>query len=319
MATPARLEIVAIIGNGIIGHGVAQIFAVAGCGVRLIGRRPASLDAAMDRIRESLGRFVAHGLLASGDASGALERIRGSVSLDDAAGADLIVEAVTEDLALKHTIFERLDRLCPPPTVFASSSGQPASRLVARVARRERVVAAHFWNPPQLVPLVEVCAGPDTDPDVVPWLCEVLRRVGKEPVVLDREVDGFLGNRLQFALLREALALWAGGVASADAIDLAVKASFGRRLAITGPLESADVGGLDTMHAFSGFLFPSLDTSPGPPAAMGDLVRQGHRGLPSGRGIYDWSRRDGGALVAERVEELFRHLARDRSDGGTPA
>src|SRR5207249_3173378 len=131
--------------------------------------------------------------------------------------------------------FERLDRLCPPPTVFASSSGQPASRLVARVARRERVVAAHFWNPPQLVPLVEVCAGPDTDPDVVPWLCEVLRRVGKEPVVLDREVDGFLGNRLQFALLREALALWAGGVASADAIDLAVKASFGRRLAITGP------------------------------------------------------------------------------------
>jgi 3-hydroxybutyryl-CoA dehydrogenase len=129
-------------------------------------------------------------------------------------------------------------------------------------------------------------------------------------VVLDREIDGFIGNRLQFALLREALALWAAGVASAEAIDLAVKTSFGRRLSVTGPLESADVGGLDTMHAFSAFLFPSLDGSAEPPAAMGRLVAEGHRGLPSGRGIYDWSRRDGPALVRERVEELFRQLGR---------
>ena len=128
--------------------------------------------------------------------------------------------------------------------------------------------------------------------------------------MLDREIDGFLGNRLQFALLREALALWASGVASAEAIDLAVKTSFGRRLAVTGPLESADVGGLDTMHAFSAFLFPGLDRSAAPPDGMGALVRAGHRGLGSGRGIYDWSTRDGSRLVAERVEELFRHLTR---------
>src|SRR5262245_41242355 len=213
MATPARVERVTVIGNGIIGHGIAQLFAVAGTPVTLVGRREESLAAALEKIRASLERFRAHGLLGEADGALALGRIRTTTALDDAGGSDLVVEAVTEDLALKHAIFERLDHICPPPTVLASSSGQPASKLVARVQRRERVVAAHFWNPPQLIPLVEVCAGPDTVSDVVPWLSEVLRGIGKQPVVLDREIDGFIGNRLQFALLREALALWASGVA----------------------------------------------------------------------------------------------------------
>jgi 3-hydroxybutyryl-CoA dehydrogenase len=308
VAAPGRLAAVAVVGNGLIGHGVAQVFAAAGTPVRLIGRRRASLDAALERIRASLARFEAHGLTTAGDAAAALGRITAAPDLDAAGGADLVVEAVTEDLPLKHAIFERLDRICPPPAVLASSSGQPASRLTARVSRRERVVAAHFWNPPQLIPLVEVCAAPETAPDVVPWLCGVLRGIGKQPVVLEREIDGFIGNRLQFALLREALALWGSGVASAEAIDLAVKAGFGRRLAVTGPLESADLGGLDTFHAFCAFLFPGLEGGAAPPARMSELVRQGHRGLSSGRGIYDWAARDGQALVAKRVEELFRHL-----------
>jgi 3-hydroxybutyryl-CoA dehydrogenase len=286
------------------------VFAAAGHEVRLIGRSRDSLDRALGRIRESLGRFVGHELLAGNEVEGIVRRIRPSISLDAARDADLVVEAVPEDQALKHAVFERLDQVCPPPAVLASSSGQPASRLVDRVRRRERVIAAHFWNPPQLIPLVEVCAGPETAPDVAGWVCDVLRAVGKQPVVLEREVDGFLGNRLQFALLREALALWASGVASAEAIDLAVKTSFGRRLAVTGPLESADLGGLDTFHAFARFLFPGLDASPAPPPALGDLAQAGHRGLATGRGIYDWTRRDGPALVAARVEELFRHLRR---------
>jgi 3-hydroxybutyryl-CoA dehydrogenase len=310
MPQRSPLGTVAVVGNGLIGHGIAQVFAVAGHPVRLIGRSTASLEGAVQKIRDSLGQFERHGLVPADRAGAALARVTPTTALEAAADAGLVVEAVTEDLALKHAIFERLDRLCPPPAVLASSSGQPASRLVARVTHRDRVVAAHFWNPPQLIPLVEVCAGPETDPDVVPWLVAVLRDVGKQPVVVDREIDGFLGNRLQFALLREALALWAAGVASAEAIDLAVKTSFGRRLAVTGPLESADVGGLDTMHAFAAFLFPSLDVSPAPPEAMGALVRAGHRGLGTGHGLYDWSTRDGPALVARRVDELFRYLER---------
>lgn len=315
MSVPDQLDRVAVIGNGIIGHGVTQLFAAAGIPVRMIGRREESLRSALAKIRDSLERFKSEGLIAAGSATAALARITISTELESAAGAQLVIEAVTEDLPLKHGIFERLDRICPAPAVLASSSGQPASRLVARVTRRDRVIAAHFWNPPQLIPLVEVCAGPETDPAVVPWLTAILRRIGKQPVILQREIDGFLGNRLQFALLREALALWADGVASAEAIDLAVKMSFGRRLAATGPLESADLGGLETMHAFAAFLFPSLATNAEPPAAMEESIRTAKR---TGRtpAMSDWERRDRAAVQAARTELLFYHL---RRDGGVPA
>ncbi len=178
---------------------------------------------------------------------------------------------------------------------------------------RERVIAAHFWYPPQLIPLVEVCAGPATAPELVPRLCEILRAVGKEPVVIDKEIAGFIGNRIQFAALREAWALWASGIASAAAIDAVVRNSIGRRLGITGPIESADVGGLDTMVAFARFLQPHLDAAPLPPPALDRLVAAGHRGLASGRGVYDWSSRDGGALLDARKAELFRWLKADRA------
>lgn len=312
MATPDRLDTVAVIGNGIIGHGIAQIFALAGKRVVMIGRNPASLEAARAKIRASLDQLIGHGLTDAATAEAALARIATATDLKQAAGAQLVLEAVTEDIPLKHRIFAELDAICPSPTVLASSSGQPASALVERVKQRGRVVAAHFWYPPQLVPLVEVCAGPETDADVVPWVVAALKAAGKEPVVIDKEVPGFIGNRLQFALLREAWALWASGAASAEAIDAVVRNSFGRRLAVTGPIESADVGGLDTMVAFAKFLDPVIDTGAAPPPALDRLVADGHRGLPSGRGVYDWSQRDGGALLKARMDELARWLKADR-------
>ena len=314
MTVPSTLDTVAVVGNGLVGHGMAQIFAAAGHRVVMIGRREESLAAAMERIAKSLASFEAHGLVSAADASAALGRIRTSTVLEDAAAAQLVLEAVPAVRALQDQVYGRLDAICAPPTVFASGSGQPASELVANVRHRGRVIAAHFWYPPQLIPLVEVCAGPETDPDVAPWLCGVLRAAGKEPVIVDKEVPGFIGNRLQYAILREAWALWAEGAASAEAIDTVVKASIGRRLAITGPIESADVGGLDTLHAFGAYLIPHLYTGSQPASAVTALVEAGHRGLPSGRGVYDWSARDGAALLREREEELFRHLARDRSE-----
>ena len=237
---PGRLETVAVIGNGIIGHGIAQIFAAAGRQVVMIGRNQDSLDRAMNKIAASLDDFAAHGLIDSASRQASLARIKTSLRLEDAAAAQLVIEAVTEDLPLKLDLFGRLDRICPPPAVLGSSSGQPASALIAKVANPERVIATHFWYPPQLIPLVEVCAGPKTAPDVTRWVCEVLKQAGKEPAVIDKEIPGFIGNRLQFAMLREAWALWASGAASAEAIDTVVRNSFGRRVGITGPIESAD-------------------------------------------------------------------------------
>jgi 3-hydroxyacyl-CoA dehydrogenase len=207
-------------------------------------------------------------------------------------------------MELKVRLFAELDSICPPPTVLATSSGAPASDVIEQVRHRERVIATHFWYPPQLIPLVEVCASPATAPEVLSWTCEAIRACGKEPAVIDRELPGFIGNRLQFALLREAWSLWASGAASAEAIDACVRTSIGRRLGITGPLESADIGGIATMESFARGLLPHLDTSLEPPAAVRDSVARG--------GVYDWSQRDADALRAARTEELFRWLAVDQ-------
>jgi 3-hydroxybutyryl-CoA dehydrogenase len=302
---------VAVIGNGIIGHGIAQIFAMANRDVVLIGRSDMSLARAKDKIRTSLSAFQSHGLITGAEVDEGLKRIRTSTSLEDAGPGDLVIEAVTEDLELKRRIFADLDRICARPAILASSSGQPASALVEKVRQRDRVIATHFWFPPQLIPLVEVCGGPETSSDVIAWTCDVLREVGKEPALIDQEINGFIGNRLQFAMLREAWSLWSRGIASAEAIDTVVRTSFGRRLGVTGPLESADIGGLHTMYHFGKSLMPDLETSPVPHAKIAELVEKGAAGLSNGRGVYDWSKRDGEALVAERMNELFRWLKHD--------
>jgi 3-hydroxybutyryl-CoA dehydrogenase len=303
MATPAGFDTLAVIGNGIIGHGVSQVYAVAGKDVVLIGRSSASLERAIDNVRASLAEFERHGLVTAAEADAAVARIRTSTELGDAAPAQLVIEAVTHDMPLKVRLFEELDGICPPPTVLATSSGAPASEVHGRVRNQERVIATHFWYPPQLIPLVEVCASPATSPDVLEWTCDAIRACGKEPAVIERELPGFIGNRLQFALLREAWSLWASGAASAEAIDACVRTSIGRRLGITGPLESADLGGIATMESFARGLLSDLDTSPEPPDAVVDSVARG--------GVYDWSERDADALRAARTEELFRWLARD--------
>lgn len=314
--TPKSLTRVAIIGNGIIGHGMAQIFAAAGKNVTLIGRSKSSLNKALKKIEASLGDFAAHKLIAKRDIPDTLKRVTLSTRLEDAATAQLVIEAVTEDLALKRDIFGRLDAICPPPAVLASSSGQPASALIDKVKHPERVIATHFWYPPQLIPLVEVCAGPRTSPDVTAWVVKQLKAAGKEPAVIDREIPGFIGNRLQFAMLREAWAIWASGAANAEAIDTVVKSSFGRRVGVTGPLESADIGGLYTMYHFGASLMPHLDTAPLPADAVKSLVDNGANGLSNARGVHDWKKRNGKKLVKARMDELFRWLAADRAKRG---
>jgi len=181
MSTPASLDTVAVIGNGIIGHGVSQVYAVAGVDVVVIGRSTESLARAIDNIRASLADFRRHGLITEADADAAVDRIRTSTQLADAAVAQLVIEAVTHDMPLKVELFGELDRICAPPTVLATSSGAPASDVMERVEHRERVIATHFWYPPQLMPLVEVCAGPATAADVLAWTCEAVRACGKEP------------------------------------------------------------------------------------------------------------------------------------------
>jgi 3-hydroxybutyryl-CoA dehydrogenase len=175
------------------------------------------------------------------------------------------------------------------------------------VKLKGRVIATHFWYPPQLLPLVEVCGAPETDAAVIDWTCARLRDAGKEPVVIAREIPGVIGNRIQFAILREAWSLWASGAAAAEAIDAVVKNSIGRRLGVTGPIESADLGGLDTMFRFAQFLQPTLDTSAMPPETVGARSRSADPHI-SARSPDRWP-----ALATARRAELFRWLRSDRA------
>jgi 3-hydroxybutyryl-CoA dehydrogenase len=299
----ANNRIAAVVGNGVIGHGIAEVLAKGGWTVHLIGRSKASLTQSQERIRSSLAEFVDAGLLEAGDAAAAQARVVTSTDIARAAPAELIFEAVPENMALKRDIFAELDKICAPQAILASSSGHPASELDTLVIKKERVVAAHFWYPPQLLPLVEVCGSPRTAPDVIKRICRDLKAAGKEPVVIEHELPGFIGNRIQFAALREAWSLWAAGYASAEAIDSIVRNSIGRRLAVTGPIESADLGGLDTMYHFARFLQPHLDISTEPPPQIKALIEAGHRGVATG----------GKTLMADRRRELLRWLKADAS------
>jgi 3-hydroxybutyryl-CoA dehydrogenase len=304
-----EVKTVAIIGNGLMGQGISQVFARAEKQVRLIGRSPESLARAMNVIEGNLRAFVDRGLSTSEDAAAALGRISTSTEYTDARDAHFVIEAVPAVRDLQIEVFKKLDEICQPETVIGSTSGQPISLMVGGMRRPERAVAVHFIYPAQLMPLVEVCGGDRTSPEVVTWACEMLKSVGQTPALMNKEVDGFIVNRLQFAVLREAWSMWANGVASAEAIDASFKMTLGRRYSVTGPIESAELGGLDIMHAFAEFLLPDLEDGKAPPEALTALVKAGKFGLKTGDGVYDWRKRDGQSLLRARADRLFQHLA----------
>ena len=301
----------AIIGNGLMGQGIAQVLARAGKSVRMIGRNQDSLSRAIGTIEDNFAAFVDRGHNTQEEAETAMSRITPTTDYEAAAEADFVIEAVPAVRETQIEVFKRLDQICAPDVVLASTSGQPVSLMVGQMKHPERAIAAHFVYPAQLMPLVEVCGGEKTSPEVVEWTCQFLKSLGQTCALMDKEVDGFIINRLQFAIIREAWSMWANGVASAEAIDASMRLTLGRRYSVTGPIESAELGGLDIIHMFGEFLFPDLDNITTPPPAVTELVRNGHFGLKTGKGIYDWSKRDGEALLAQRADRLFQHLAED--------
>lgn len=306
-----QVKAVAIVGNGLMGQGISQVFARAGKRVTLIGRNPESLAKAMTVIRRNIDAFIERGLSTREEADAIFARISTSAHIEDAGAADHVIEAVPAVRDLQIEIFGKLDALCPADIVLGSTSGQPISLMTAKMKHPERAVAMHFIYPAQLIPIVEVCGGPQTSAETVAFATDIMKAVGQTPALMNKEVDGFIINRLQFAVLREAWSMWANGIASAEAIDTSFKLSLGRRYSITGPIESAELGGLDIMHKFAEFLLPDLDTSKTPPGSVGDLVKAGHFGLKTGQGVYDWSARDGQALLKARADKLFEHRRSD--------
>jgi 3-hydroxybutyryl-CoA dehydrogenase len=282
---------VAVIGAGLMGHAIALEFALAGLDVRLTDRDAATLEHGRLWIADDLAALVSLGAVDPARADAALARVRPTADLTATIlGADLVVEAVSEDLDLKRRLFADLDAACPSETVLASntSSFMP-SVLAASLRRPDRLLVTHYFNPAHLLPLVEVVPHPATDEAVVERVVGLYQRIGKTPVVIRREAPGFVGNRLQMALLREALAIVEAGIASATDVDAVVAAGFGRRLAAAGPLAVLDLAGLDVTLRVMEELLPSMASATDPPRAMRDAVAAGRLGVKSGAGIYDWT------------------------------
>jgi 3-hydroxybutyryl-CoA dehydrogenase len=306
---------VAVVGAGLMGHGIAQEFALAGNQVRLHDLSDDRLENALTTIRANLHRLASLGRLENSGIEEALAAITASPDLGrTVAGAELVIEAIVEDLGAKHALLRSLDRLCGEETIIASNTSSFMPSLLAEsVSCPDRLLVAHYFNPPYLIPLVEIVPGPNTSNETVMTMVGFLQKVGKQPVVLRKEATGFVGNRLQFALFREALAIVEQGIADPEAVDQVVRFGFGRRLAAAGPFEVFDLAGLDTILAVASQVFPELDvanpTGQPVPELLLRKVAEGDLGVKSGRGFHEWS--------AQKAEELrirlFRALVQSES------
>ena len=297
---------VGVVGAGLMGHGIALSFAVGGYEVSLTDASEEALERAMDNVAVTLGVLGDEGLVDEATANAVPGRIQADTSLENAmADVGFVVEAVFEDLDLKRRVFAELDRHCPPRAVLASNtSSYMASQLAPATNRPDRVVVANWWNPPNLLPLVEIVGGPQTSDETVDLTKGILESIGKTPITLHKESLGFIGNRMQFALLREALSIVDKGIASAADVDTVVKTGFGRRLAVAGPLEVFDIAGWDTISPIIDELFPDLDTGQVSPTTVTQMVQAGDLGVKSGRGFYEWN----DAAVAKLRQRITRAL-----------
>jgi 3-hydroxybutyryl-CoA dehydrogenase len=251
------------------------------------------------------GRIAAN-LRDLGDDESAVSRVRSCVDLAEAVrDADYVVEAVLEDLPLKQKLFADIERHVRPDTILASNTSViPITSIMRGLKKRERALGTHWWNPPFLVPLVEVIATEWTSPQAIAWTMELHQAAGKKPAHVKKDVPGFIGNRLQHALWREAISLVENGICDAETVDAVVKASFGRRIAVLGPLENADLVGTDLTLAIHDNVLPAIDSRPGPSPYLKKLVAEGKLGFKSGEGFRKWSPEEQAALRAKVVKHL---------------
>jgi 3-hydroxybutyryl-CoA dehydrogenase len=224
-------------------------------------------------------------------------------------GATFVIEAVVEDLGVKQALFAQLDRLAPHAILASNTSVLPVGAIAAHVTRPERVVGTHWWNPPQLIPIVEVVRGARTSLETMERTEAFLSALGKTPVRVERDIPGFVGNRLQHALWREAIALVADGVCDAATVDLVVRNTIGLRLATMGPLENADFVGLDLTLAIHDAVLPSLSRQAHPSALLSTLVADGRLGAKTGQGFYPWPAGARTAAAARLAAHVAEQLA----------
>lgn len=286
-----NISCIAVIGAGLMGHGIAQEFASAGYHVRMHDVTDEQLQTARTQIEKNLDVLAENAIIEKGSIPSTLQRIQTATELATVAeNADFVIEAVTENLPLKQQIFEELDAICPPHTILASNTtALMPSQIGVRAKRKDQILNTHYFNPPYLIPLVELIRSPDTSDETVSVAFELLTSIGKTPAIIEKEALGFVGPRLQAALIREAFAIVERGIASAETVDLVVRNSFGRRLSIAGPFEVFELAGWDLVLAAFEELYKDLNSSADINPLLRQMVESGKFGVKSKEGFYEWT------------------------------
>ena len=304
----SALSHVVIAGAGTMGASLAQIFAQAGIQVTLWNRSQAGLDRAAALIRSNQSALVAAGRLSADDSNALMERIVPTTEDACFPTASFLLESIAEDLTLKQDFFRRISTLVPVDCILTTNtSGLSISAIGSTVAEPGRFCGMHWINPPHLVPLVEVIQGTDTGDGTMDFVYALAQRLRKKPIRA-KDLPGFIMNRLQLALLREALALVDSGAATAEDVDAAVKYGLGLRYACVGPFETMDLGGVDIFCRIASYLLADLDDRKDTPPLLQTLTEQGACGVKSGHGFYDYSGEKAAAALESRDQKFIRVL-----------
>lgn len=307
------MEKLAVIGCGTMGHSIALNAAWVGMQVKMYGVDTNDIQKGLSGVTDKLSTLLKNDLITRDQLSQILKNITGTSSLSETVdGASFIIECIPEVLELKNDLFRKLDQMCAKEVILATNtSGLSPSRIASNLKYPERTLATHFWNPAHLIPLVEVLRAEFTDDKTFNRAIDMLKLMKKKPIEVKKEVPGLVGNRLQFALFREAQYLLEQGIASKEDIDAAVTYSIGRRLPVTGPLLSADMGGLDVFASISDYLFKDLSNADQSSANLKELVARRHFGQKNGAGFYFWDEKFSEEMNQKREEQLIRFLKED--------
>ncbi len=310
------METLAVIGSGTMGHSITLNAAWAGIDVKMYGQDEEDTGKGLLNLNKKLEVLLQNDLVTVAEFENIKARIRVTHAIEDAAeGATFIIETIPEDLVMKQALFIQLDKLCGPEVIIASNtSGLSITQIAGAALFPERILVTHFWNPAHLVPLVEVLRTDKTNDNTFVRAMDLLRMMNKKPIHIKKDVPGLVGNRLQFALFREAQYLLEEGIASKEDIDSAVINSLGLRLPVTGPILSADMGGLDVFAAISDYLFKDLSNAEHASEFLKKLVGENKLGDKTGEGFYTWDKEFSHTMNQRREQELIRFLKQDREN-----
>jgi 3-hydroxybutyryl-CoA dehydrogenase len=289
-----------------MGRGIAQLLAQKNVKVVLIDLNKEILEKAITYIQEQVMLFNEHGML-DRDVNDVVENITFSTDLQDVNNSWLVIEAIPEKLELKQELFKKLEEICDPTIRFATNTSGLSIDDIAKTMRNpERLIGTHFFMPATIVPLVEVVKGDLTSTDVINDIMEFLKKVGKYPALINKSIPGFIGNRIQHAIAREAISILEKGIASAEDIDLIVRWSIGIRLLFTGPLEQRDLNGLDVHYNIANYLYKDLENRISPSPLLKSKVEKGELGIKSGKGFYDWKDMNESEVMKRKNIELLK-------------